>query len=429
MKRRFDSASHWGFIKDPLYGYIRLTDRERRVIDTVPVQRLRRIRQLSGAEYVYPAANHTRFEHALGTMYLAGVLAEALPVELAKDDIEELKIAALLHDVGHGPFSHIFDQFLIKQYGKTHEDVTTWIINSSSIKDALQDEGLNSSDLARLSVGKLHDKQKPFLDQIISSTVDVDKMDFIPRDSYHTGAGYGQADVFRLIYTMGVFEGNLAVGVTALPTLETFLLARLESFRAIYFHRASRAVQIMLVRALELAKDEIGVIDFKYPDEYLRLDDYVVWSMLKATEDSKSILQDIEKRRLLKCAFEKTFFTKDETVTSLFTNEAVRHQIETEIARKANVDSSRVIIDVPSLPSVPYSHSIGSEPMDVPIFDESRTREKTPKKLAEISRVIDVLRVIMNIIRIYTDEANREKVGRSARQVLGNLPAETRISY
>jgi hypothetical protein len=154
-----------------------------------------------------------------------------------------------------------------------------------------------------------------------------------------------------------------------------------------------------------------------------------VWSTLRNSKNSKSILQDIEARRLLKCAFERTFFTRDETVTSLFTNEAVRHQIETEIARKANVDPNRVTIDVPSLPSVPYSHSIGAEPMEVPIFDESRTGEKTPKKLAEISRVIDVLRVIMNIIRIYTEEADRDKVGKSARDVLGNLPAETKISY
>lgn len=429
MTRKVENSSYWGFIKDPLYGYIRLTEAEKRVIDTEPVQRLRRIRQLSGAEYVYPAANHTRFEHALGTMYLAGVLAETLPVGLSNEDVKELKIAALLHDVGHGPFSHVFDQFLIRHHDKTHEDMTSWIIRSSKIKDVLEEEGFNSADLARLSVGKLHNKEKPFFDQIISSTVDVDKMDFIPRDSYHTGAGYGQADVFRLIYTMGVYEGNLAVGVTALPTLETFLLARLESFRAIYFHRASRAVQIMLVKALELAKDEIGAIEFKSPDDYLRLDDYTVWSMLKRCDNSKSILQDIEARRLLKCAFEKTFFTRDETVTSLFTNEAVRHQIETEIARRAKIDPNRVIIDVPSLPSVPYSHSIGAEPMEVPIYDESRTREKTPKRLAEVSRVIDVLRVIMNIIRVYTDEPNRDRVTQSSREVLGNLPAETKISY
>jgi HD superfamily phosphohydrolase len=185
----------------------------------------------------------------------------------------------------------------------------------------------------------------------------------------------------------------------------------------------------MLVKALELAKDEIGAIEFKSTDDYLRLDDYTVWSMLKKCENSKQILQDIEARRLLKCAFEKTFFTRDETVTSLFTNESVRHQIETEIARKANVELDRLIIDVPSLPSVPYSHSIGAEPMEVPLFDESRAREKTPRKLAEISRVIEVLRVIMNIIRVYTNEADRDSVAQSSREVLGSLPAETKISY
>jgi hypothetical protein len=228
---------------------------------------------------------------------------------------------------------------------------------------------------------------------------------------------------------MDVYDGNLAVDVSALPTLETFLLARLESFRAIYFHRASRAVQIMLVKALEQAKDETGVFELKSPEDYLRLDDYTVWSILKESENSKTILEDIEARRLLKCAFEKTFFTRDETLTSLFTNEVVRHQIESEVARKAGIDPNKVAIDVPSLPSVPYSHSIGAEPMDVPLFDESNTGEKIPRKLAELSRVIEVLRVFMNIIRVYTDEANRDRVGRSSREVLGNLPAETKISY
>ena len=429
MKGKAPRANaYWGFIKDPLYGYIRLTDTERRLIDTEPVQRLRRIRQLTGAEYVYPAANHTRFEHSLGTMYLAGILAENLPVSLSKDDVEQLKIAALLHDVGHGPFSHVFDQFLIRYHKKTHEDMTPWIIGNSRIKEILQDDGFNPADMAKLSVAKLRDNQRPYFDQVISSTVDVDKMDFLPRDSYHTGAGYGQADVFRLIYTMGVYDGNLAVDLTALPTLETFLLARLESFKTIYFHRASRAVQIMLVKALEEAKDEIGVTEFKSSEDYLRLDDYSAWSILKK-HDNLGIVRDIETRHLLKCAFEKTFYTRDETVTSLFTNEAVRHQIEMEIAQRANLDPNKVVIDVPSLPSVPYSHSIGTEPMDVPIFDESRTGEKIPKKLTEVSRVIDVLRVFMNIIRVYTDEANRDRVEKSSREVLENLPAETKMSY
>src|SRR3989442_3925019 len=96
------------------------------------------------------------------------------------------------------------------------------------------------------SIGKLRDKKRPYLDQIISGGVDVDKMDYIVRDSFHTGAGYGSIDVHRLLYTMDIIDGNLSVDGTAVATLESFLLARFESFRTIYFHRASRAVQIMI---------------------------------------------------------------------------------------------------------------------------------------------------------------------------------------
>jgi HD superfamily phosphohydrolase len=97
------SEKYWGFIKDPLYGYIRITKSEKLIIDTQPFQRLRRIKQLAGAQYVYPAANHTRFEHSLGTMHLAGEIATNLLEVSDKIDINKVRMAALLHDVGHGP--------------------------------------------------------------------------------------------------------------------------------------------------------------------------------------------------------------------------------------------------------------------------------------------------------------------------------------
>jgi len=127
-------------------------------------------------------------------------------------------------------------------------------------------------------------------------------MDFVLRDSYHTGAGYGSVDIFRLIYTMDVLDGNLAVDITALPTLESLILARLESFRAIYFHRAVRAVQMMLLRAFDAAKEDLEILKVKDPDEYLEWDDYVVWSKLASNAKSRGIMKEISERRLLKCA-------------------------------------------------------------------------------------------------------------------------------
>ncbi len=418
----------WGFIKDPLYGYIQITDAERRVIDTHPMQRLRRVKQLSGSEFVYPAANHTRFEHSLGTMYLAGVMGESLPVKLMEDEIRMLKFAALIHDIGHGPFSHIFESFLNRYLNKNHEDMTVKIVGETELGDIIQEEGYDPDKLSSLAIGELHDKDKPYLDQVIVGAVDVDKMDFVSRDSYHTGAGYGYTDIFRLIYTMDVHEGQLVVNTTAIPTLETFLIARLESFKTIYFHKASRAVQIMLVKALELAQEELPCLNFTSIEEYLKLDDYTLWRELKNCEYSRSIIEELEQRKLLKCTYEIVLYSRERLVTSIFANEAVRKQVEEEIAKKASVDVSNVTIDTPSLPSVPYSHET-AEPMDIPILFQSPNGSREIRRVTELSRIIDVLRVYMNIVRVYTREDYRNKVKKAAEDVLGTLPSETKIAY
>jgi hypothetical protein len=429
MARDTDAATYWGFIKDPIYGYIRLSDVEKTIIDTLAVQRLRRIRQLAGAEYVYPAANHTRFEHVLGTMYLAGVVAENLPVNLSKEERQKVRLAALLHDVGHAPFSHLFEPLLVKYLNRNHEAVSTWIIADSALTDVISSLGFDPKELSELAVGKLSRTNKPFLNQIISSSFDVDKMDFIVRDSYHTGAGYGSVDVFRLIYTMDVVHGNLAADITALPTLESLILARLESFRAIYFHRACRAVQMMLLKALENAKEDLEILKVKTADEYLEWDDYGIWSKLHTNPRSRGIIKALSERRLLKCAYEKTFYARDELVSSVFTKENVRLKLEEEIAVKARVPTSDVDIDVPSLPSVPYHYAMEIGPNDIPIFSKTRSGEKIPQNISELSNVVDVLRVFMNIVRVYTKEEYREKVAEAAARVLGESPSSNVLSY
>jgi len=422
-------APYWGFVKDPIYGYIRLTEVEKSVIDTLAVQRLRRIRQLAGAEYVYPAANHTRFEHVLGAMYLAGVVADNLPVNLSSQEKQKIRLAALLHDVGHAPFSHLFEPMLLKFLHRSHEDMSSWIIADSDLTDVISAQGFDPKELSNLAVGKPASTDKQFLGQIISSSFDVDKMDFVVRDSYHTGAGYGFVDVFRLIYTMDILDGNLAVDITALPALESLLLARFESFRAIYFHRACRAVQMMLLRALELAKDDLQILEINNPNQYLEWDDISVWSKLAQNARSREILQDLSQRKLLKCAYEKTFFVKDELVSSVFTNENVRAKLEEEIARKSDVPVEDIGIDVPSLPSVPYRNAFAIGPIDIPIFSKSRSGERIPERITELSKVVDVLQVFMNIIRVYTSEKYREQVGDAATKVLGESPLSNTLSY
>jgi len=422
---------YWGEIKDPVHGYVYITEAEKQLIDSYPVQRLHRLRQLAGSEFVYSGANHTRFEHSIGVMYLAGKLTENqnLSQLLSEEEIQIVRMAALLHDVGHGPFSHVFEHLLVKFLNKTHEDMTLWIIQKSELRDIISGLGYDADAIGKLAVGELRRRGKAFLDQIIQSAVDVDKLDFVVRDTYHTGAEYGYVDIFRLIHMLDVLGENLAVDVGALSALESFVLARLESFRSIYFHRVGRAAQIMLATAMEEAKDELGLVDFDSPEDYLALNDYTVWTMLKECEKSRGIIEKLERRRLLKCAYDRTFHVREKMVPSIFSVDEVRDQMRNKIASEAGVEPQAIVIDVPTVPSVPYHHSDLLEPMEIPVFQKTRTGEKIPLRLSDISSVFDVLRGFINILRVYTDERYVDKVSVAAAKVIGGTPSSAKISF
>src|SRR5437870_5117848 len=170
-------------IRDPVHGYIKITELEREILDNPFVQRLRRIHQLAGAYLVYPGGVHTRFEHVLGTMHVAGLIAESLTneIRLQADTIQEIRLAALLHDVGHGPFSHLFEEVLEKT-DMTHEDISQRIVRETIVKDIIEKNGFSSKRISNFCVGKLNDK--PFLNEIIAGGLSADIMDYVLRDSY-----------------------------------------------------------------------------------------------------------------------------------------------------------------------------------------------------------------------------------------------------
>jgi len=425
------SKTYWGEIKDPVHGYVYISEAEKNIIDSYPMQRLRRLRQLAGSEYVYPGANHTRFEHCVGVMYLAGKVLENPNVSgmVTDDEARVARIAALLHDVGHGPFSHVFEHLLVRDLDRTHEDITSWIVEKSEIADKLSKMGYNPQEVGKLAVGKLHKPGRAFLDQIISSAVDVDKQDFIVRDTFHTGAEYGFIDVFRLIHALDVLGENLAVELGALSALESFIIARIESFKSIYFHRVGRAAQIMLATAMEKANDELGLTAFKTPEEYLAMDDYTVWSAAKKCEKSRRIIEDLERRRMLKCAYERTFYDKDTMISNIFSRDTYRLQVQAEIAHEAGVPAEAVIIDVPTVPSVPYHHSALMENMEIPVFSKSSAGVKTMYRMSDISKIFETLKGFINILRVYTNAANRERVEKGTVKVLGKIPSTANISY
>ena len=190
-----------GEITDPIHKYIPITDLEKKLIDTEFFQRLRKIRQLAGAHLVYPSAQHTRFEHSIGAMHLAGLAAESLLNKgyiTCKEDVESLRIAALLHDIGHGPFSHLFEEVLREKESNkiNHEIIGKRIIKETIIIDILEKYGYDGDFVCKLSFGE---SQKMFYDEIIAGSLSVDIMDYLPRDSFFTGAEYGKVDYHRLI--------------------------------------------------------------------------------------------------------------------------------------------------------------------------------------------------------------------------------------
>jgi HD superfamily phosphohydrolase len=219
------------------------------------------------------------------------------------------------------------------------------------------------------------------------------------------------------------------VDLGALSALESLIIARIESFKSIYFHRVGRAAQIMLAMAMEKANEELGLTSFKTPEEYLAMDDYTVWTKLKSCEKSGEIINNLERRKMLKCVYERTFYEKDAMISNIFSQEAHRKQLQTDIARKANVETEAVIIDVPTVPSVPYHHSVLMEPMEIPVFYKTLEGNRVLQRLSEISKIYEVLKGFINILRVYANEENREKVGKAASKILGDIPTSAKISY
>ena len=140
-------------------------------------------------------------------------------------------------------------------------------------------------------------------------------------------------------------------------------------------------------------------------------------------------MEDLERRRLLKCAYDRTIHVKEKMVPSIFSVEEIRDQMRNKIASEAGVDPQAVVIDVPTVPSVPYHHSDLLEPMEIPVFQKTRKGEKIPLRLSDISSVFDVLKGFINILRVYTEERYLDKVSDAAEKIIGGTPSSAKISY
>lgn len=405
-------------IVDPIHDFIRIYEPELKVIDTPIFQRLRRIRQLAGAHLVYPSAQHSRFEHSLGVMHLAGQAALVLKDKgfLDSSDVANLRLAGLLHDIGHGPFSHLFEEVLERKKKTSHEEIGKKLILKTEIGDSLVKYGFDKKFLSELAFGN---SKYPFMNEIISGGLSADIMDYLPRDGYFTGAEHAKIDFKRIIQSLDVHEKKLSLDRSALYSFESMMISRYQMFKAVYFHKTVRSAEVMLLESMSLADNELGFTSYNL-DKYIQLTDEFVISKLvslipKTSElkRARQLAKDYQERRLLKCVFEK-ILTRNDKLAGVNTS-----KVRNEISKKSKVDESEIFIDASKTPSIPLTPS-KKESQSIILTSK---KGLVPKEAYELPisaiPLVSVISGFMDMLRVYTTEKNRKKVEIAAHAILG----------
>ena len=404
-------------ITDPIHDFIRLNKTEQQIIDTPVFQRLRRIKQLSGAHLTYPGAQHTRFEHSLGVMHIASMAGTSLQSKgiTTKDDIVNLRLAGLLHDIGHGPFSHLFEEVLQRKKKDSHEQIGKQIILKTEIGDIISKNGLDKKLIQNLAMGggKLQ-----YMNEIVSGALSADMMDYLLRDGYFTGAEHAKIDHNRITYSLDVYKKKLALDRSALVNFETMMISRFQMFKAVYFHKTVRAGEVMLLEAMTLADDELGLTSLTLNDYVKQTDESIMALLLSVPENTsglkaaKKIVRDYQDRKLFKCVFENTLSSNLST--------KLIQELRNRIAKKSKVDTSEVFLDTSTTHSIPLTPS---KKESKSIILVTKDLKKTVSEQMPISKIplVSSMSGKMNILRVYTQQRNRKKVEITAKSILGEL--------
>ncbi len=402
-------------IVDPIHNFIRVYETELKIIDSPIFQRLRRIRQLSGAHLTYPSAQHSRFEHSLGVMHIAGQAANALKEKglLNSDQIQNIRLAALLHDVGHGPFSHLFEEVLQEKRKISHEQMGKEIILKSEIGDTLSKSGFDKKFITKLAFG---DTKYRFVNEIVSGSLSADMMDYLQRDGYFTGAEHAKIDHQRIIQSLDVYKSKLALDRSALYSFESMVLSRYQMFKAVYFHKTVRSAEVMMLESIRLADDQLGFTSLNL-DEYVKMtDEFVVAQILSLSTHTdelrraKQFAEDYQNRKLLKCIYEQ--------LTNKKFTKSKENKIKQDIAKKSKVSINEIFVDTTTTSSLPLTPS-KEKSKSIILVTEGSTKSVREMPFSKIPMVSSIAGS-MNIIRIYTPARHRKKVEIAAKSILGD---------
>jgi HD superfamily phosphohydrolase len=360
-------------IRDPLWDNIRLDHAALAVLDTPPVQRLRYIRQLGHAFLVDPGATHTRFEHALGAYHLTCRALSSLAERGELDDVTEeerlaVRLAALLHDIGHYPFSHALEEAGFP----SHEAQGVSLLPQGTLGETLR--GLGGDALASRIGALIRGRSESPLQGLISGSLDLDKIDYLSRDARMCGVPYGTVDVDRLLAAITVVNGparrEMGVHEKGVSALESLLFAKYQMYRNVYWHHAVRSATCMFKRA---ARDAVvaGVLDMS---RVAGLTDDAFREVLQA-RDPLGLASAVRERRLYKRLWDVP--ASDVHVTSaswLDDDAATLEAVEDALGREAGLAPGQLLLDFPSRPSMLS--------VDLPL----RLRDGTTDRLTDAGR-------------------------------------------
>ncbi|MBP1928745.1 HD superfamily phosphohydrolase [Methanolinea mesophila] len=391
-------------IKDPVHGYIDVADFVLPLLDSPLLQRLRYVKQLGFSFLVYPGANHTRFEHSLGTMYLSDLMARQL--QLDEEEQKLVAAAALLHDIGHGPFSHAIEPLMEDLLGYPHHYIRP-LLEDPYTRDALEGQGISPADLVSLIDG-----DHP-LSGIIHGELDVDRMDYLLRDAHYTGAPYGTVDAHRLIRSTLRAKDQIVLHESGINAAESLLIARTLMRPAVYYHHVSRIAEMMFLLSVTAHLSGNRGEAFAL----MRMDDAKCMHTLLTSPVTvaRELAEGLYARRLYKRAL---YVGQDQVNAYNLAGKASHHDervFAVEIADRAGVPPHLVLVDIPEFPS----------DMSLPIQVKNRHRVLGLGEVSPILTTLNETRKGQWRVGVYTLPAHVEAVGRAAAEVLHVRPVTT----
>ncbi len=369
-------------IRDPVVGDVEFDGTAVDLMEDPHMQRLRRIRQLGFSFFVYPGANHTRFEHSLGTMHLTGELAGTI---FGKAD-EELQCVGLMHDIGHMPFSHQLDRILKRYLNTTHEKIGEGLIKKSSLHDIIQDSTLSERKLLEYFRGEKEGA-------IVTSTLGSDRLDYLARDSHYTGVAYGVIDYSRIRSKLAMHKSKIALHEQGIPGAESVLIARYFMFTSVYYHHATMIIEGMFERAV-IGAIESGLLD---PKELKTMTDDTLYNKLKEYKPVAGLIKNIDNRKLFKRAYYKDY---DGDVTEDDLNNAMRN---------AGFGDNEFVAMV-------VNYKVSYE--DMPIIDDSQEKLGMLSELSPLVRSLNDIMDKRKKVLVACDAKKREKAGAAIRKLL-----------